>query len=166
MDGVRVVPAHIFLVDGFCVVGDGAVIRARVPVLRQRPRQRQRVRDLVGGIAEVQEGEGFVVDVFIDGRRVHHVIADRVFAPMRPVVGLEGDFRFVAVKHRRFDDVFRPCVAVADLRAAQGVEVVQRRGAVFGEPEGFFLREVSVHFRRSFRPNRYFSRMPAPNGLL
>ena len=74
---------------------------------------------------------------------------------MRPVVRLERHLGLAAVARERFHEVVRPGVAVAHLRAAQGVQVVQRGRAVLGNPQRPVAGEPRVHLGGSFGAGRH-----------
>lgn len=105
-------------------------------------------------LAVVQHGKCLVIDEFVHGGRVHHVVVDRRVSPMGPVVALERDLHIAVVKGHGLGDVLRPRVAVAHLGAAQRVQVVQRAGAVFGNPQRAPVGDPRVHFRRRFGAGR------------
>lgn len=90
------------------------------------------------------------MDEFIDGGGIGEIVADDVVAPVRPVVRLEDDLNIIAEQRLRLGDIAGPGVRVADLRAAEGIEVMERAGAVFRHPEGLALREVGVHLGGRF----------------
>ena len=69
-------------------------------------------------------------------------------------MGLEGDLRVLAVKGNGLGDIACPCRAVAHLRAAQRVEIVERAGAVFRHPQRPVLGQPRVHFGGRFRTRR------------
>ena len=121
VDRVAVIPAHELLVDRLGVVGDRPVVLAGVPDLVECFRQLDHVGDLVTGVALIDIGQGLVVDELIHGSRVDHVVVHHVIAPVRPVVGLEGDLRVLAVKGDGLGDIACPGRAVAHLCTAQRV---------------------------------------------
>ena len=129
VDRVAVIPAHELLVDRLGVVGDRPVVLAGVPDFIECLRQLDHVGDLIAGVALIDIGQSLVVDELIHGSRVDHVVVHHVVSPVRPVVGLEGDLRVLAVKGNGLGDIACPCRAVAHLRAAQRVEIVERAGA-------------------------------------
>ena len=133
----------------------GAVVLAGVPVLLQRLGQLNHVGDLVRGVALIEIRQRLVVDELVHRSGVLEVLDGDYIAPVRPVVGLEYHFRLVAVEGDGLGDVLRPCRAVANRCATQGVEVVQRAGAVFRHPQRLKLREIRVHLGRSLGAGRH-----------
>ena len=133
----------------------GAVVLAGVPVLLQRLGQLDHVGDLVRGVALIEVGQRLIVDELVHRGRVFEVFDSNLIAPVRPVVGLEHHFRLVAVEGDGLGDVLRPCRAVANRCATQGVEVVQRAGAVFRHPERIELREPGIHLGGSLGAGRH-----------
>ena len=77
--------------------------------------------------------QGLVVDKLIDGCRVQQIFMD-LLAPVRPVVALEHHVGLAAEALICLDDILCPIVGIAHLCAAQGVQIMQRAGAVFRHP--------------------------------
>jgi len=126
-----------------------AVILAGIPDFFEGIRQRDHGGDLVGGITLVHVMQGLVVDKLIDGCRVQQIFMD-LLAPVRPVVALEHHVGLAAEALICLDDILCPIVGIAHLCAAQGVQIMQRTGAVFRHPEGAVFREIGVHLGRGF----------------
>ena len=66
MHGIRIIPAHVFLIYRADVVAKRAVILPRVPDLIQSLRQLDRGGDLRRGVALIDVQKCLVVDEFID----------------------------------------------------------------------------------------------------
>ena len=66
----------------------------------------------------------------------------------------EHHLGLLSVAVERLGDVLRPVQRIADRRATQRVDVVQRRGDVLGHPERLHRGDVGVHLRGRFGVRR------------
>jgi hypothetical protein len=146
--GVGVVPAEIELIDRLGIVAQRAVIAARGPVARETRRQPQALGDLRRRQAVIEQPHALIVDEFIEVALLLEKGDGARIAPHRPVVLRDHDFGLVAVALDGVGNVARPQAAIADLRAADGVEIVHGVIGVFRHVEHPELRKVHQHFRR------------------
>ena len=72
----------------------------------------------------------------------------------------EHHLRLQAEAVERLADVFRPAQRIADRRAAQRVDVVQRCDDVLGHPERLHVGDVRVHLPRRFGVRRVLEDHP------
>ena len=151
MDGVAVVKAEVLLIHGAAVDLHRAVVRPQIPAARQLRRQLHAAGDLLRRKPLIREQKRLVVDPAVGrGGVAHEVVSLRMAGDVavRPVVRLKDDVRAVAPAHERVREIARPRGAVAHLRAADGVEVVERPVAQLRHPESAVGGEVVDHLRR------------------
>ena len=110
------------------------MIAATVPLGLQALRQLVDVMDLVDRYALVGEVQHLVVHMSIEVALAAQHFLNAFVAPARPVVRGKHDLGLQPEPIERLVNVFRPTQRVADLGAAQGVDVVQRGDDVLRHP--------------------------------
>ena len=134
VDRVGVIPAQIPLVDRFDIMVQRPVILPDIPDFPQLIRKFQHPGNFHRRIPFVGKMKRLVIDVFINCRRIFHILLNGFRSPVRPVMGLEHHIRLIPEQFFRFQDIFGPVTGIAHLGASQGVQVVHGAGAVFCQP--------------------------------
>ncbi len=98
----------------------------------------------------IEQPHGLVVDELVEIALFLQERDDAFVAPHRPVMLRDHGIGPVAVAFDRLVEVARPQPAVANLRAAQGVEIVHVVGGVLRHVQDLELRKVHDHLRRRF----------------
>ena len=87
------------------------------------------------------------MDEFVDITLGYKEIGRLVLTPDRPMMGIEDDLRARTETAQRIVDRARPGQRIANLGAAQGVEIVQGARDQLGAAPGLEIREEDENFR-------------------
>ena len=159
---VGVVPAEVALVDRLDVVANRAVVAAGMPGMVQIWWQLHHLGDFAVDVALVDQPQGLVVQVGVHVPLLGQVGDDLWGAPGGPVMRGERHIRLVGEQLDRLGQVAGPDPRVADLRAAQGQQVVQVVRGVLGHAQRPLVREVEVHLCGSFGAGGHLEHDPDP----
>ena len=151
---IAVVPSEDALIDGFCVMTDGAVELARRPLAGEAGWLLEHLGDLVGLIALIDEADGLVIDEFVEVALLAQDGVDARSAPGWPLMLADQDVRVGAKLGQCVVDVLCPGVGVADLRSTQRKQIMQVVRDQLGHIQRAELRIVHDHLRRRFRIGR------------
>ena len=106
------------------------------------------VGDFFRFATEIEQAHRLIVDEFIKVMLAAQEILHRVRAPDRPVMLGDQDGRGGTETINRLGEIMRPHARVTHHRTAQGKEIMQMAGGVFGDVEHAEAGEEQVHFRR------------------
>ena len=148
--GVAVEPAQVLDVHRLDVMVHRAVIAPAVPLLGQALGQLDHLGDLHHGVALVGQPQGLIVEVAVHVPLLLETVDDALPARNRPVMDVQHHLGLVPPALQGLVEVLGPGQGVADLGAAQGIDVVQVVAAVFRRAEQLELRQIEVHLRRGF----------------
>ena len=110
MNRVRVVPAHVFLIDRLDVVLERSIVLAGVPDLLERLRKLNHCGDLIGGVALVDVKQRLIMHEFVHGGVgqvfIHHIVSpDEFTRSLKDIIVFETNL-VEFVTHQRIEKVF------------------------------------------------------------